>query len=249
MDRITPLDRQDAAPEAAAVYEEIQQAFGMVPNLFKTYAHFPPLLRANWDKTKALMLGGSLPRPLKECIAVVVSQANSCRYCVAAHSAMLKQLGFTDERIQAIQGDLDAAGLSRRDAAILSFARRATLSPLDITDADVEELGLTEAETWKCWGSWSCSPLTTSSWTPWPSRSTSDVPRPHRGGLALPRCGIHATTTDPGAILSLLESRPYVQKRMSRRPYRDRTRGERPDRGRCLSVSARHQRNLGGTHE
>lgn len=147
MDRITPLDRQDAAPEAAAVYEEIQQAFGMVPNLFKTYAHFPPLLRANWDKTKALMLGGSLPRPLKECIAVVVSQANSCRYCVAAHSAMLKQLGFTDERIQAIQGDLDAAGLSRRDAAILSFARRATLSPLDITDADVEELGLTEAET------------------------------------------------------------------------------------------------------
>jgi hypothetical protein len=27
----------------------------MVPNLFKTYAHHPPLLRANWSKVKAVM--------------------------------------------------------------------------------------------------------------------------------------------------------------------------------------------------
>jgi len=149
MDRITPLERQDASAEAASVYEEIQQAFGMVPNLFKAYAHFPPLLRANWDKTKALMLGGSLPRPLKECIAVVVSQANSCGYCVAAHSMMLKQLGFTDERLQAIQGDLDAAGLSACETAVLRFTRKAALSPLDIVDTEIQELkdlGLTDAE-------------------------------------------------------------------------------------------------------
>jgi hypothetical protein len=39
---------------------------GKVPALFKTYAHHPPLLRANWNKLKATMMEGALERQLKE---------------------------------------------------------------------------------------------------------------------------------------------------------------------------------------
>src|SRR3970282_464809 len=119
MARIKTLNKEEIPGEVCSIYDEIEKAFGRVPNIFKTYAHYPPLLKANWEKTKALMMGGSLSRELKECIAVVVSQANSCQYCVAAHSAMLKGLGFTDERIQAIQQNLDVAMLSQKERRIL----------------------------------------------------------------------------------------------------------------------------------
>lgn len=78
-----------AAPQTesiSAVFTEIEGAFGRVPNLFKAYAHHPPLLLANWNKVKAVMMEGSLSRKVKETIAVLVSRDNSCSYCVAAHT-------------------------------------------------------------------------------------------------------------------------------------------------------------------
>ena len=149
MSRVKPLSRSDVGDEEGAIYDEIERAFGMVPNLFKTYAHFPALLRSNWEKTKALMMGGQLPRSLKEMIAIVVSRANACRYCVAAHGMMLQQLGFSEEQVRALEEDIDRIDLSDRERAILAFTQKSTTAPLSVTDGDVEVLrghGLTDVE-------------------------------------------------------------------------------------------------------
>lgn len=50
MRRIVPLDPQQAGGETAEIFREIKSAFGMVPSLFRTSAHHPPLLCANWRK-------------------------------------------------------------------------------------------------------------------------------------------------------------------------------------------------------
>ena len=121
MSRIKPLSGSNVEPEVQEIYDEIEGAFGMVPNLFKTYAHFPSLLRANWEKTKILMMGGLLSRPLKEMIAIVVSQANACRYCVVAHGMMLQQLGVSEEQARALEESIDRAELSERERAVLAF--------------------------------------------------------------------------------------------------------------------------------
>ncbi|PWB54566.1 MAG: peroxidase [Candidatus Methanoperedenaceae archaeon] len=117
MTRIKPIEKEDASDDVRIIYKEIEAGFGMVPNLFKTYAHFPALLRVNWDKTKALMMGGELSRELKESIAVVVSSANSCNYCVAAtltphkitdsETTELRSLGLTDSQIVEILGVME----------------------------------------------------------------------------------------------------------------------------------------------
>ena len=62
MARIAPLSIESASPEAQAVLKEIESAFGMVPNVFKTMAHYPPLLALNWSRVKALMMSGSLSK-------------------------------------------------------------------------------------------------------------------------------------------------------------------------------------------
>ncbi len=149
MTRIKPIEKEEASDEVRAIYEDIEASFGMVPNLFKTYAHFPVLLRMNWEKTKTLMMGGEIPRELKESIAVVVSSANVCNYCVAAHSMALIMMGFPKEKIDTLTKNIEKSELSRRDRKILQYAKRATLTPHRITDhetAELKSLGLTDSQ-------------------------------------------------------------------------------------------------------
>jgi uncharacterized peroxidase-related enzyme len=149
MARINTLDTATATKDVKKIFAEIEAAFTMVPNLFRTYAHFPPLLEANWNKVKALMMQGNLSRKVKETIAVLVSQDNSCNYCVAAHSAALKAIGVKDEEIKHIKEDLDTADFNEKERALIAFARKANREPLRITDDEFAVLlhaGATDAE-------------------------------------------------------------------------------------------------------
>jgi len=140
MIRIKLIEKEHASDEVKAIYRDIETAFGMVPNLFKTYAHFPALLRINWEKTKVLLMGGELPRELKESIAVVVSAANSCNYCVAAHSMALHMVGFSQERIDDLTKNIESPEITSRDKKILEYVRKATLTPHMITDSETDVL-------------------------------------------------------------------------------------------------------------
>lgn len=150
MPRIEPIEEGIATNEVKDVYDDIEAAFGMVPNLFKTSAHFPPLLRANWEKVKAVMMGGVIPRKAKEAIAVLVSNDNGCDYCVAAHTAMLKMLNVTEEEISFILNDeLEKAGIKEKDAALVRLARAANINPHAIPGSIFNDLkleGTTNAE-------------------------------------------------------------------------------------------------------
>jgi len=149
MARIDTLDAVSVSDEAKPVFQEIEGAFGRVPNLFKTYAHHPALLAANWNKVKAVMMQGSLSRKVKEAIAVLVSRDNSCAYCVAAHTAALKSIGVSDEEIRNIKEDVERADFNAKEQALIRFARKANREPLAITGEafhSLRETGANDAE-------------------------------------------------------------------------------------------------------
>lgn len=149
MSRIGLLNYETAGGDATAILKEIEAAFGMVPNLFKAYAHYPPVLEANWNKVKAVMMQGNFRRKLKETIAVAVSRDNSCSYCVSAHTVALKSIGVTDTELKAIEDDLDKTDFSAKEKALLDLARKANKAPLGIKEAEFEALrdsGATGAE-------------------------------------------------------------------------------------------------------
>jgi len=150
MARLEAINFQNCMPEVEPIFKEIEQNFGFIPVLFKTSAHFPPLLEANWNKVKAVMADGNLARKTKEAIAVVVSQDNSCEYCVGAHSMALKSLGFSDAAVEQVKNfDLAEAGYSEQEMALISFARKANSQPHHIPDEEYQQLkalGLTPSD-------------------------------------------------------------------------------------------------------
>lgn len=99
MANIKMVQETESQGKTKEIYEDIKKTFGTLPNFFKAMGGNPDILEANWNRVKAIMTKGRLDRKTKELIALAVSATNSCNYCVNAHTAVLKQLGATDEEI------------------------------------------------------------------------------------------------------------------------------------------------------
>jgi len=140
MARVKMIEMSEATGKVREVFGDITKTFGMVPNLFKAMALKPNILEANFNKVKAVIMQGELPRELKEMVAVVVSQANDCPYCVNAHGSALKMLGVPREKVQQIIDDIYTADISQEFRTVLDFAVKATVKPKSISDADLQEI-------------------------------------------------------------------------------------------------------------
>jgi uncharacterized peroxidase-related enzyme len=84
-------------------------------------------------------------------VAVVVSSANGCLYCLVAHGAALRA-EFGDPVLgERVSYDWRRADLDPRRAAICAYAEKLTLRPRDVTREDLQSLleaGLTLEEAW-----------------------------------------------------------------------------------------------------
>lgn len=97
MGTLALLSDAEAAPEARAVFDEIRAARGTdyVNNFWRALAHDPALLRATWDRVRAVMGPGALDPLVKEMLYVAVSTANGCGYCIHSHTAAATAKGMT----------------------------------------------------------------------------------------------------------------------------------------------------------
>ncbi|MEX2575836.1 MAG: carboxymuconolactone decarboxylase family protein, partial [Halofilum sp. (in: g-proteobacteria)] len=139
MARLTLPAREDVPAESQRILKEIEGGMGRIPNLFLTYAPYPPLLRANWEKVKVALMEGELPRRVKETIALLVSQDNGCRYCVAAHSGALRQIGVDDDTIRTItEGRLKEADFDARERALIELMRAANARPHEVDENEFQ---------------------------------------------------------------------------------------------------------------
>ena len=65
-----------------AVLRRESKVFGAtsVSNIWRCMAHSPPLLEANWNRSRALMQRGTFAPLQRELVATAVSIANACTY-------------------------------------------------------------------------------------------------------------------------------------------------------------------------
>lgn len=95
------LELKDATGKSKEILLEIEETFGMVPDLFKALAAVDAdWLELNWNRLKKIMLSeGGLDHKTRELIALAVSQVNRCAYCCSAHERTARGAGATDQEI------------------------------------------------------------------------------------------------------------------------------------------------------
>ncbi|WP_338760281.1 carboxymuconolactone decarboxylase family protein [Bernardetia sp. ABR2-2B] len=96
--------RNEVDTTAQQIFDGVKKSLGTVPNLYAYMGHSSNALSA------AMALGQAQAKSTfsnkeKEAVFLAVSQLNGCNYCLAAHTALGKMNGFTEEEtIQLRQG-------------------------------------------------------------------------------------------------------------------------------------------------
>jgi hypothetical protein len=78
--RVRLVEIDQAQGEVKGAFEEMEKIRGGVTPLFKGYAIFPELMKANWQLMKAVYGGGSLSRKLKDSIIIALAEYSQCTY-------------------------------------------------------------------------------------------------------------------------------------------------------------------------
>ena len=132
-------DERELPERIQGLFAKARENLGFVPNVFRVWSYRPERLSAWFGHFRLLHEPTEgLTAADREMVAVVVSQANGCLYCLVAHG---DRIAF----------DWRRAGLDARREAICAFAEKLTLRPVEVQPADVHGLvdaGLTLEEAW-----------------------------------------------------------------------------------------------------
>ena len=145
MSRIAPAVIHDLDRSTQATLEVVKAKAGMIPNLHRTLAKAPAALNGYLALGESLA-HGALDARQREIVALTTAQANSCRYCLSAHSLLGKGAGLSVSQIAAAR---HGAGADAKDNAIAALTlelidKRGSVSNGAIADAHAA--GLDDAQ-------------------------------------------------------------------------------------------------------
>ena len=151
-----PVPAEETLPDGLRrLFEKAREQIGFVPNVFRVYSFRPQRLSAWFSHFRSLHEPTEgLGAADREMIAVVVSAANGCLYCLVAHGAALRTaLGGSEGAVlgERISYDWRRADLDSRRTAICEYAETLTRRPRELTRAHLQSLldvGLTLEEAW-----------------------------------------------------------------------------------------------------
>jgi len=139
-----------ALPSEDSLDEDIQKYFsicieklGMIPNVLKAYTGNPAKFRTFTAFYNQLMLDEEtcgLTKLEREMIAVTVSSANRCYYCLVAHGQAVRQYSGDPQLGEMMAFNHRIAELPPRQRAMLDFAWKLTTEPHAIGDDDRQAL-------------------------------------------------------------------------------------------------------------
>ncbi|MCF8480348.1 MAG: peroxidase-related enzyme [Rhodospirillum sp.] len=148
--RLDIPDAETLGADMDAYFAKCEEKLGMVPNVLRAYAKRPDKLRNFVQTYNTLMLSPSgLSKLEREMVAVVVSSANRCYYCLVAHGQAVRALSGDAQLGEMLVLNHRVANLPPRERAIVDFAWKLTTEPMDVGEKDREILraqGLTDAD-------------------------------------------------------------------------------------------------------
>ncbi len=105
-------------------------------DVFKAY----PEIYGPWADTSQALMNG--PSPLspgeREMIAAFVVGVAKCEYAYVAHTAAAYAWGIEEGLIDALLEDLENAPVDAKFKPLLAYARKLTLTPSEVTQADAD---------------------------------------------------------------------------------------------------------------
>ena len=139
MPRLAPLSREEM-PEFEDLFVDAEKRGREVPNLLRTLARKPEILKALRALRAAALAPGSVSPELKNMVSQMASMSAGCNYCAAHTANFAIDMGISDEKEDALWGYESSPLFSDAERAALRVAQGAVQVPNMVTDEDFVEL-------------------------------------------------------------------------------------------------------------
>ena len=140
MSRISKLDRSEVTLDMAALYDKIFVQRGNVPNMFRTMAHRPEIFATMVAHFAAVLNTGTVSTKLKELIIVRTSQINVTPYCLASHTILARNLGWSDDQLSNLAQWQVREDFTPAEKAAIRLAETVTREANSLSDEQFAEL-------------------------------------------------------------------------------------------------------------
>ena len=141
---------ENATKEVKEIFNEIQDALGMLPNGVKSWAANPDLLRRQWEDIKEVLSRSPEEQKMHAMLRYLTSDENNCTYCVGFNGGMLMNyFDVSQEQLEALQDDPSSAPLDEKNKAMLVFAMKSVKDADSVSANDIQNLknlNISEAE-------------------------------------------------------------------------------------------------------
>ena len=137
---ISPISKENAAPEAQPILDKLTAGFGKVPAFFGTMARVPEALAHFVPFYSAVIEHGTVERKYKELAYLKTSLINGCEYCYRAHAASGKKNGVSDDQIKALAFYHRSPAFDAKEKAVILYAERVTRGAAGIRANALDEL-------------------------------------------------------------------------------------------------------------
>jgi uncharacterized peroxidase-related enzyme len=138
--------------EMQAYFGKCMEKLGFIPNVLEAYSFDLAKLKAFVAMADDLMLAPSrLSKLEREMIAVTVSCANCCHYCIVAHGAAVRKISGDSKLGDILAANYRAADLDPRTRAMLDFVWKLTIEPWTIVETDraaLRKAGFKDRDIW-----------------------------------------------------------------------------------------------------
>ena len=101
---VSYVEREQANDATQAFYDDAEERFELLLNIFKVFGHTPALGTVFTDMIMEILKDGEIDWVTKELIILKATHRNECQYCVVQHERLCDMLGMPAEKVADIDG-------------------------------------------------------------------------------------------------------------------------------------------------
>ncbi len=130
MPYIKVIQHEEAEGQLKEIYDELVRSRGKLAEVHKIQSLNPESIVAHMELYMKIMFGKSpLRRYQREMIAVIVSAANDCDYCIQHHAQALLFFWKDEEKVKQLSKDFTQLELPEKDALFCQYTQKLTVDP------------------------------------------------------------------------------------------------------------------------
>jgi len=141
MSLITIPDVENLAGDVKAVYDEMLESWGVVPEPIKAFSLNPKLLRNAWEFYKIEAENENFSPKMTAMMRMLIAESQACEFCIGFNKGMLMNLfELNENEVVALQKDPNSAKLDKKQKEMLLFMLKSASTPHDVNKTDIDGL-------------------------------------------------------------------------------------------------------------